>query len=142
MSRRFPKILLRIIRSLESSQRAFAGRTGVQPSTITKALTGTRPTEMMLRRLCDKTIYENLHIPVELACAHLKDELEQMDLLDDVLVLPITDQKEKSTDLQLDAALDGLRSRAISSALIREILIDLDAVTAIVSEKELRILEK
>ncbi len=126
---------------LECTQRAFADRTGSQPSTITKALTGVRPTEMMLQRFCDKSIFENPRLPVELACAHLKDELEQMGLLADVLVLPVADQ-EKITDLVLNSALEGLRHRAGSSTLIREMLIDFDAVTAVIGEKELCRLEK
>lgn len=133
---------MRIIRSLESTQRAFSDRTGVLPSTITKALTGGRPTEMMLQRFCDKSVYKDPRLPIELACAHLKDELEQMDLLGDVLVLPATDNEKYKADCELDAALEGLRNRAESSALIREILIDLDAVTAVIGEKELSRLGK
>ncbi|MCK4565530.1 MAG: hypothetical protein KAU94_12745 [Verrucomicrobia bacterium] len=65
-----------------------------------------------------------------------------MGLLGDVLVLPATDNKEQNTDCQLDAALEGLRNRAESSALIREMLIDLDTVTAVIGEKELNSLGK
>ncbi len=137
MRRGFPDAILRLIRLLGINQRAFAKQTNVQPSTITKALTGGRPTEMMIQRICNPSVYSDPKMAVDLACVHLKDELLCMGLSEEIVIQPAEVKDSGGKDKKLDYALSTLRNRAHRSPLIREMLIDFNTVTSAISEQEL-----
>jgi len=137
MTRCFSDMLFRTINLLGITQRTFAKRVKVQPSTITKALVGSRPTEMMLRRFCNPSVYSDPKMAVDLACVHLKDELLCMGLSEEIVIQPADVKDSGGKDKKLDYALSTLRNRAHRSPLIREMLIDFNTITSAISEQEL-----
>ena len=54
-----------------------------------KAPSGGRPTEMMIQRICNPSVYSDPKMAVDLACVYLKDELLCMGLSEAIVIQPI-----------------------------------------------------